>query len=79
MSLNVRGLRNRVKRSSIFSFLRDQNCQFYFLQEIYSEQKDENLWRNEWGGDIFFSRGSTHSRGVCILINPSFIHLLWKR
>ena len=59
MSLNVRGLRNRVKRSSIFSFLRDQNCQFYFLQEIYSEQKDENVWRNEWGGDIFFSHSST--------------------
>ena len=76
MSLIVRGLRNRVKRSSIFSFLRDQNCQFYFLQEIYSEQKDENVWRNEWGGDIFFSHGSTHSRGVCILINPSFRHTI---
>ena len=69
MSLNVRGLRNRVKRSSIFSFLRDQNCQFYFLQEIYSEQKDENVWRNEWGGDIFFSQGSTHSRGVLMYLN----------
>ena len=23
------------------------------------------------GGDIFFSHGSTHSRGVCVLINPS--------
>ena len=43
-------------------------------KEIYSEQKDENVWRNEWGGDIFFSHGSTHSRGVCILINPSSRH-----
>ena len=71
MSLNVQGLRNRVKRNSIFSFLKDKNCQFYFLQEIYSVPDDANTWSNEWGGDIFFSHGSTHSRGVCILINPS--------
>ena len=25
----------------------------------------------EWGGVIFFSHGSTHSKGVCILMNPS--------
>lgn len=71
MSLNVRGLRNRVKRNSIFSFLKDKSCQFYFLQEIYSVPDDVNTWSNEWGGDIFFSQGSTHSRVVCILINPS--------
>ena len=71
LSLNVWGLRNRVKRNSIFSFLKDKNCQFYFLQEIYSVPDDANTWSNEWGGDIFFSHGSTHSRGVCILINPS--------
>ena len=30
------------------------------------------VWKNEWGGDIFFSHGSNHSRGVCILANPKF-------
>ena len=71
ISLNVRGLRNRVKRRSIFCFLKDQNCDAYFLQETYSEPNDENIWKSEWGGDIFFSHGSIHSRGVCILLNPS--------
>ena len=71
LTLNVRGLRNRVKRRSIFCFLKDQNCDVYFLQETYSEQKDEIIWRGEWGGDIFFSHGSLHSRGVCILMNPA--------
>ena len=71
LTLNVRGLRNQLKRRSIFSYLKDQNCQFYFLQEIYSEPNDEKIWKSEWGGDIFFSHGSTHSKGVCILINPS--------
>ena len=72
MSLNVRGLRNQVKRRSIFRFLKDQNCLIYFLQEIYSKPGDETIWRSEWGGDFFFSHGSIHSRGVCILINPLY-------
>ena len=71
ITLNVRGLRNRVKRRSIFCFLKDQNCEAFFLQETYSEPNDEAIWRSEWGGVIFFSHGSIHSKGVCILINPS--------
>ena len=72
VSLNVRGMRDCGKRRSIFSFLKDQKASFYFLQETYSDASDESFWRSEWGGDIVFSHGSHHSRGVCILINPSF-------
>ena len=72
LSLNVRGLRNQVKRGSVFRYLKDQNCLLYLLQETFSELKDEMVWKNEWGGDIFFSHGSNHSRGVCILTNPKF-------
>ena len=43
----------------------------YFFYETYSEPNDENIWKSEWGGDMFFSHGSIHSRGVCILLNPS--------
>ena len=53
MSLNVRGLRNRVKRSSIFSFLRDQNGQFYFPQEIFLEQKMKMC--GEMNGEVILS------------------------
>ena len=73
LSLNVRGLRNQVKRRSIFKFLKDQNCMIYLLQETFSEPNDELIWKNEWGGDIFFSHGSVHSKGVSILVNP-----LWR-
>ena len=71
LTLNVRGLKNRIKRKSIFSYLKDQNCNFYLLQETFSEPKDEAIWKNEWGGDVFFSHGTNHSKGVCILVNPS--------
>ena len=50
----MQGLKNQVKRRSIFRYLKDQNCAFYLLQETYSELND----------------GSNHSRGVCILTNP---------
>ena len=69
--LNVRGNRDQTKRRSIFSFLKDQNANIYFLQETYSEPGDENIWRKEWGGELFFSHGTKHSKGVCILINPT--------
>ena len=70
LSLNVRGLRNQVKRGStcIFRFLKDQNCHIYLHQNTFSEQKDVS---SDWGGAIFFSHRSTHSKGVSILINPS--------
>ena len=73
ITLNVRGIRNRVKRRSIFSYLKDQNCHIYLLQEIFSKPKDERVWKNEWGGDVFFSHGSNHAKGVCIVVNPSMI------
>lgn len=71
LSLNVRGLREQTKRMSIFSYLKDQKANVYFLQETYSELADENVWKNEWGGKVFFSHGTNHSKGVCILISPS--------
>ena len=73
ITVNVRGIRNRVKRRSTFSSLKDQNYHFYLLQETFSEPKDEHVWKNEWGGDLFFLLGSNHSKGVCILVNPSIV------
>ena len=52
--------------------MKDFKTNIYFLQETYSDLKDENIWKNEWGGEIFFSHGTNHSKGVCILINPAF-------
>lgn len=34
-------------------------------------KKGELIWKNEWGGNIFFSHGSSHQKGVCILVNPN--------
>ena len=52
-------------------YLRDQKAVFYFLQETYSEPGDGLIWKNEWGGEIYFLYGTRHSEGVCILFNTS--------
>ena len=39
-----------------------------FLQETYSVPGDQEIWAKEWGGSVCTSNGTTHSRGVAILI-----------
>ena len=68
--MNVRGIRVQIKRRSIFSYLRDHKANIYFLQETYSERADENIRKKNWASELLFSHGTTHSKGVCILINP---------
>ena len=41
----------------------------YCLQETSSKEDVEKIWSAEWGGQIIFSHGSEHSRGVCILLS----------
>ena len=50
---------------------KSQKAIIFCLQETYSSPEDEKLWSTEWGASIIYSRGTTHSKGVCILLNPS--------
>ena len=70
-SLNVRGLRNHVKRRALFSYLKNQKADFYCLQETFSLKGDEVSWATEWGGKVFFSHGTEHFKGTCILQRPN--------
>ena len=72
VTLNVRGLNGTTKRRSIFRWLHYQKAHFYFLQETYSDEKTKALWEAEWGGKIFCSHGTKHSKGVMILLNPKY-------
>ena len=71
ISLNVRGLQNQNKRGAIFSYLKSQKATLYCLQETYSLSNDEKVWPVEWGGQMIFSHGTAHSKGVCMLLNPN--------
>ena len=72
ISFNVRGLNNRKKRRSIFKWIKQKRLDICFLQETFCTTRVENIWKNEWGGQIILSNGSNHARGVAILIKPGF-------
>ena len=68
MSFNVRGLQCEKKRKSIFRFIKRKNIDVCLLQEAHGTIKDEQTWKNEWGGEVFYSHGANNARGVMILI-----------
>ena len=69
-SLNARGLNQTRKRRQLFRWLHNYKFDVIFLQETYSTENIEAMWKSEWGGNFFFSHGTNHSKGVAILFNP---------
>ena len=64
LSTNVRGIRTFEKRKAVFSWLVNSDVDIFFLQKTYSARDIENIWRKQWKGEVFFSHGSNHSRGI---------------
>jgi len=69
LPVNIRGLNKSLKRCTVFRWLHIQHCPFVFLQETYSSKEYENTWQVEWGGEVFLSHGTKHSKGTMILKN----------
>ena len=72
ISLNVRGIREILKRSKIFMWLNRQKCDIAFLQETFLSQNIENIVSNEWKGFCMYDHGTNHSKGVAILVRKDF-------
>ena len=71
LSLNARGIRSFEKRKALFGWLMKDKSDICFLQESYSTPEVENIWKSQWKGEMFFSHGTEHSKGVLILIKNS--------
>ena len=71
LSLNVRGIRDLHKRKLIFTWVRNQKADIIFLQETYSKPDVFQSWKFQWPGDMYFSHGSNHSKGVLLLIRET--------
>ena len=70
LSLNVRGMNNKIKRQMYYkSFLNYSICS---LQETYINDKNAQLWKQEWSGDFIHINGTSNSNGLIILINKNF-------
>ena len=71
LTLNVRGLRSKVKRTSVYNWLKKQKVDVVFLQETYfTKDLVKNIDRDWTGKSYHAFTDSVHSRGVSILLNP---------
>ena len=68
VSFNARGLGNKRKRKKAFNILKKQTSlnTVIFLQETHSTKEVEKLWEYHWRQKIFYTDGTSNSRGVCI-------------
>ena len=51
--------------------LHNQKFHFTFLQKTYSSKECAQIWEAEWGGKVYFSHGSSHSKDVMTLVTPN--------
>ena len=74
LSLNVRGLGNCNKKSSLFHWLNkyhDVQNKILYLQETHVTKAKEGKWEEIWDGKRIFANGTSKSRGVAILLPKS--------
>jgi exonuclease III len=69
ISINIHGLRNKLRRLAFFRQIRQSKCAVCCVQEAYITQSDVETWKKEWGGELLFVEGTSHSKGQIILIN----------
>ena len=72
MSLNARGLKNKLKRRAIFNLIKNKKNDIACIQESHITKTDHVIWEKQWGGTILYSEGTGHSKGELILISKSF-------
>ena len=70
-SFNCNGLGNKNKRSKVLNWLKKKKEDIIFLQETHSTLETESDWKRDWGGEIYFSHGSSNSTGVAILFKKN--------
>ena len=63
----MHGLGNRIKRKSLFHYIRDKNLDVVLLQETHVLNKQRKQMEMEWGGSWYNSQGTSSSRGTAIL------------
>jgi exonuclease III len=72
-SLNVNGLGDSIKRQAVFQKLKKKGPGVFLLQETHSSEKSFTQWSQQWESkNIFFSHGTSNSKGVAILFSKNY-------
>ena len=73
-TFNVKGLNDSSKRQQSYHWLKLNKYSICLLQEIHCQEQTYDIWKKEWGGDIFLSGNSSSSVGVGILVNTNLTY-----
>ena len=68
-SINIRGLRQKDKRTACFTSFKEQGFEFIFLQEVFGTENERTSWENDWEGSSFWNMYNSREAGVGILIS----------
>ncbi|KAL2085077.1 hypothetical protein ACEWY4_018397 [Coilia grayii] len=74
-SWNTKGMGQLLKRKKILSTLKAKKYDIVFLQETHLLEIDNKKLQRDWVGLVYYSVGSSASRGVAILVHK---HLQFK-
>lgn len=66
ITLNVRGMRDKNKRTAVFEWLNHQMCDIAFIQETRFTKEMIQVVENEWDGNMYHSYGTSRCKGVSI-------------
>ncbi len=78
-SLNVNGLRDKVKNNALLELIKLKNINVILLQETHSDYRNEVDWGLWWEGESCLSHGSNTSAGVAILFSTAIkAKIIWK-
>lgn len=72
LSWNIKGMNSPVKRSRVFSHLKQLRVDVAFLQESHLRVKDQHRVKLPWAEHYFHSNFDSRARGVAILIHKTY-------
>ena len=73
ISVNVHGLGCPIKRQKLYRLLKREKA-IGLVQESHTTKSDELTIKNEWGGEIVCSHGTSDSAGVLVLMPKDTIY-----
>jgi exonuclease III len=77
VSVNVHGLKNSRKRKALFRALHTYKSDICCIQESYVSNSDVAVWKREWGGELFYVEGTSHSKGQVILLSKKISQCMY--
>ena len=69
ISLNVKGIAQKIKRTNITKMLKQHNPDIIFMQETHSTKHTSNTWGTEMNMHLHLAHGTSSSCGTAIAIS----------